>query len=313
MAVNYLASPPKKGNSEAAALSGKRILSLLFDLFLEKEAGTLAGEDIEFLHRMRVATRRMRSLLKVMNGVYDEERIEPINYDLRRVGQLLGEVRDIDTFVPFLRSCQTTLPKSANPAIEHVIEDRLTAREQKLKIIRAEFKSEWYIDLKRSMAEFIAEHSFYDLESEDIQIVAPRLIENCLIKILKHRNRMYNASPAELHRQRIRFKRFRYTCEFFMSFYGNKLAPFIKELEDIQDILGLMQDHSRDIQFLESRKDEIVSDMKNKNASASLNDLLKHFHKSIEQEHRKFLLTWRIFSLPENELRYLYIIRNGIV
>ncbi len=313
MVVNYLETPPPKGNSEAAALSGKKVLSLLFDLFLEKEAGTLAGDDIEFLHRMRVATRRMRSLLKIMNGVYDEERVQPLYYDLRRVALLLGEVRDIDTFVPFLRSCQTTLPKSVNPAIEHVIEDRLMVREKSLNIIRAEFKSEWYIDFKRSMADFIAEHSFYDLESEDIQIVAPRLIENCLVKILKRRNRIYDATHEELHRQRIRFKRFRYACEFFMSFYGNKLASFIQELEEIQDILGLMQDHSRDIKFLESSKDEIVADMKNKNGAASLNDLLKHFHKSIDQEHKKFLLTWRRFSLPENELRYLYIIRNGIV
>jgi CHAD domain-containing protein len=37
---------------------------------LSVEAGTRTGEDIEDLHKMRVATRRMRAVWRVFDGAY---------------------------------------------------------------------------------------------------------------------------------------------------------------------------------------------------------------------------------------------------
>ncbi len=47
---------------------------------------------------------------------------------------------------------------------------------------------------------------------------------------------------AELHRLRIAFKRFRYTCEFFADALGDEVREAIRELVRFQDILGAHQD-----------------------------------------------------------------------
>jgi len=47
---------------------------------------------------------------------------------------------------------------------------------------------------------------------------------------------------AELHRLRIAFKRFRYTCEFFADALGDEVRAAIRELVRFQDILGAHQD-----------------------------------------------------------------------
>jgi CHAD domain-containing protein len=53
-----------------------------------------------------------------------------------------------------------------------------------------------------------------------------------------------NPSPAELHRFRLKTKRFRYTLELFRSFYGPYLDRYLAELRKIQDFLGAINDYA---------------------------------------------------------------------
>ena len=73
---------------------------LLFQLrrMIEHEPGTRKGEDIEELHDMRVATRRMRAALRLFEAFLDPEALRPFLKTLRRTGRTLGAVRDLDVF-----------------------------------------------------------------------------------------------------------------------------------------------------------------------------------------------------------------------
>ena len=66
---------------------------------LAAEAGTRAGEDIEQLHKMRVATRRMRSMWRVFDGAYRPRVQERYVRELRVVAAQLGAVRDLDVLI----------------------------------------------------------------------------------------------------------------------------------------------------------------------------------------------------------------------
>ena len=57
-----------------------------------------AGENIEGVHDMRVATRRMRSALRLFGPFFDREAIDPFRKDLRTIADALGTVRDLDVF-----------------------------------------------------------------------------------------------------------------------------------------------------------------------------------------------------------------------
>ena len=47
---------------------------------------------------MRVATRRMRSALRLFGPFFDREAIDPFRKDLRTIADALGTVRDLDVF-----------------------------------------------------------------------------------------------------------------------------------------------------------------------------------------------------------------------
>ena len=56
--------------------AGRKIVHAYFDDMLANEKGTISGEDPEALHDMRVATRRMRAVLRVL-GPYLREAVQP--------------------------------------------------------------------------------------------------------------------------------------------------------------------------------------------------------------------------------------------
>ncbi len=76
----------------------RKIMHFQFQHMLYHEPGTQLGLDIEELHDMRVATRRMRAALQVFGDYLDEKTWAPFDKGLRRTGRVLGEVRDLDVF-----------------------------------------------------------------------------------------------------------------------------------------------------------------------------------------------------------------------
>jgi inorganic triphosphatase YgiF len=76
----------------------RKIIHFQFQHMLYHEAGTQMGQEIEELHDMRVATRRMRAALHVFGDYLDDDTWAPFDKGLRRTGRILGEVRDLDVF-----------------------------------------------------------------------------------------------------------------------------------------------------------------------------------------------------------------------
>ncbi len=92
--------PPRPGLAldDSMAEAARKTIQFHFQRMLEHEAGTRAGEDIEELHDMRVATRRMRAALGVFDDYSDPEAWKPFVKMLRRTGRALGQARDLDVF-----------------------------------------------------------------------------------------------------------------------------------------------------------------------------------------------------------------------
>ena len=78
------------------ARAAQKTLAFHFARVGEHESGTLEGTDIEELHDMRVATRRMRAALRIFDGYLDPQDVRPLLKGLRRTGRALGTVRDLD-------------------------------------------------------------------------------------------------------------------------------------------------------------------------------------------------------------------------
>jgi hypothetical protein len=84
---------------DSLAEAGRKVMLYLFSVMLENEPGTRQGEDIEALHDMRVATRRMRAAFEVFGEAFRPKVLRPLLKGLRATGRALGRVRDLDVLM----------------------------------------------------------------------------------------------------------------------------------------------------------------------------------------------------------------------
>ncbi|MEO7117365.1 MAG: CHAD domain-containing protein, partial [Candidatus Limnocylindrales bacterium] len=104
---------PGIGADDPLAEAGRKVLRLHFLRMLASEPGTRRGDVVEPLHKMRVATRRMRAVWRVFDGAY-KPRIEKRSVArLRTVATALGVVRDLDVQLEALAAHRDTLTSAA--------------------------------------------------------------------------------------------------------------------------------------------------------------------------------------------------------
>src|SRR4051812_17496203 len=81
---------------DTMAEAGRKILLSDLVKMLDHEAGSRSGEDLEDVHDMRVALRRMRSTLRLLADYYKPKTIDPYLVEMRKLAHALGTVRDLD-------------------------------------------------------------------------------------------------------------------------------------------------------------------------------------------------------------------------
>src|SRR3712207_3814458 len=74
----------------------REVLRVRFEEIVEKRQAALDFSDIEGVHDMRVATRRLRSALKDFLPFLHKRSLKRVRRDLKTVADALGAVRDDD-------------------------------------------------------------------------------------------------------------------------------------------------------------------------------------------------------------------------
>ncbi len=93
-----------------------------FAEMLRHEEGTRLGEDIEALHDMRVATRRLRAAFEVFGPAFDKQTLKVHLAGLRMTGRTLGAVRDMDVFMEKAQKYLQTLPEARQSGLDPLLE-----------------------------------------------------------------------------------------------------------------------------------------------------------------------------------------------
>ncbi|WP_269848585.1 CHAD domain-containing protein [Methanosarcina horonobensis] len=127
---------------DSMAFVAHRIFAYQFSQMLAHEKGTRKGEDIEELHDMRVAVRRMRAAAIVFGEYLESEKVEPHLKGLRRTLGALGGVRDLDVFREKAEAYLKNLPPGhehdLDPLFLTLEEEREKAREDMLDYLDSE-------------------------------------------------------------------------------------------------------------------------------------------------------------------------------
>jgi CHAD domain-containing protein len=234
---------------DTLATAGRKVWLYHFALMVSHEQGTLLGEDEEELHDMRVATRRMRSAYDIFGPAYDAKVIKRYLQGLRKVGKVLGTVRDMDVILENGMSYRKGLEETKYSGFETLLAEwRHQIEKRRLKLTR-HLQSEAYQNFKYNFNLFLqqpddAEISMASEEGINSRLrdTVPILIYSRFAAVRAYENVIPTASMEQLHALRIDYKKFRYTLEYFREILGDNVGQIISELKQLQDHLGELHD-----------------------------------------------------------------------
>ena len=260
--AKYPTIQPDDPMSEA----GRETLRLHFERMLAHEPGTRLGEDIEELHDMRVATRRMRAAIRVFGPYFNRRAIKPHLKGLKRTGRALGPVRDIDVFE---EQVQNYL--SDHPGQKELLEAFMAAWHRQRNVARermlAFLGSKAYLGFVGGMGRFVLTPgegalSIAPNQPSPYQVrhVVPRLIYTRYEAVRAYEPLLASASIELLHALRIDFKRLRYAIEFFVPVLGKEAKGVIRAVKGMQDHLGDLHDADVAVGILQNYLQEETMD-----------------------------------------------------
>lgn len=244
------------------AEAGRKVLLFHFSVMLNHDEGTRSGEDIEDLHDMRVATRRMRAAFEIFGEAFERKALKPHLKGLRATGRALGHVRDLDVFMEKAEHYLETLPEEQrsglNPLLDAWKAKRETARNEML----AHLDSLEYQAFVQNFNLFLqtpgagARSYPNGPEPKLVREIAPVLIYTRLAAVRAYDAILKNAPIEQLHALRIEFKKLRYAVEFFREVLGEESKAVIADLKRLQDHLGDLNDAEVATQILRAFLDE---------------------------------------------------------
>ncbi len=291
---------------------GSETLLRLLPVFEDQIEGVMKSDDIEYVHKMRVTSRRLRAALPLFRFCFPGKEFKQWASQLKKITRLLANARDLDVQIAFIEQYTKKLKTAAEKAcLETLLKDQKNCRESiQLSVVSGLQKLEASGVLQRTREfceEIVAEQSSAPFDSDQVLEKAHWHISFRLDDFLSMEKYVYLENKKLKHHQmRIYAKKLRYTMEAFAPLYKNKLAKEIKTITAFQDVLGEM--HDCDVweeyipKFIDKTKTEIKSKENKKEAASkfekTLFNLLAYIKDQRRDHYNQFVCLW---SKSEND------------
>ena len=240
-AYNVFKNKEISPNFTANLKSGEALRALFLSIYKEikrLKSDYLQDHDEEILHSLRVNLRKVRSLLKIFNDVFDEKVTLFFGENFKILANSTNKKRDLDIFLGFLSE-----QKHANELI-YFVQKALNLEYENVKSYLSDeenyaFLKEWEI--------FLNEGEFYRSKLFDVSLsrLGSFKLRTLLVLAQKRLKSLDQDCPNEsFHKIRIELKKVRYTYEFLSEiFYFDGLKKYEERLKDMQEIFGALQDY----------------------------------------------------------------------
>ena len=214
-------------------------------------AGLLADNDPEWVHQMRIGTRRLRSCLALAGRYLPAETIDPLAAELKWLAGILGSARDWDVFAtetvpPFATqfAADTTLAADIRRLRARIARQRTAARAAARAAVRSARFQHLVLGVGalcsaslRAPAAPAGTATGEDVPK--IEAFARKLLERRHRRLVGRGKVCMPGKPEERHALRIAAKKLRYAAEFFATLVHRKRArAYAQALADLQDVLG---------------------------------------------------------------------------
>jgi CHAD domain-containing protein len=218
----------------------------------QMQAGAIAG-DVESLHQLRVATRRLRAAIELFTGVLHGSRVRIYKRDLPWVGQAAGMVRECDVAGDLIHARSAKLDPQMVDALAPIYEALAERRKAEHEAFVAITNSKRYVLLIERLSLPMIRKVDAGITVRSRAAVMMRPIARSAVRA---GSRLAEDSPPEwFHRLRVRVKRLRYALEMLTPLGGKRHKKALARLEATQEILGLYQDGIATVAWLRSHCD----------------------------------------------------------
>ena len=233
---------------DTLAQAGRKVWLFHFALMLCNEEGTRLGQDVEVLHDMRVATRRMRTAFDVFGQAFNPKVMKRYLKGLRSIGRALGEVRDMDVILEHALAYQQKMAEGKQPWLDPLLADWRQVIDKKRAKMTRRLQSDEYVAFKHDFNGFLQSPgqvqagAGYSVMNACLRDIVPVLVYARYAAVKSYEAILPGASITQLHALRIEFKKFRYVLEYFREILGDNARLAINEIKQYQDHLGLLHD-----------------------------------------------------------------------
>ena len=200
------------------------------------------------VHKMRVATRRLRSGLQTFGPFLDKATSRPLREELKWLAGRLGEARDAEVMRDRLDRAvraDDSGPRAAEPpaGVDQLAETYREAHDRVL----LDLDSERYHGVVGSLDALLAQPALRGKAEHPAREVLPPRVKRSYADLRAEMRTAASAPTSEershhLHEARKAAKRARYAAEALVDAFGEEAVAFAAAMEGLQEVLGEHQD-----------------------------------------------------------------------
>lgn len=228
----------RMSTKQALRAVGRHALQLV----LANAEGLRAGRDAEAIHQARVALRRFRSAVRLLDRRFDDFP-QSLATEVRWLAQALGAARDWDVFSDetwpeFIAASTATVVPDAE--MTELLQRALVRRDVERAAALSALSSVRYARTILRLQRWIASPP---PRAESLRAMAARALEQAHQRLLDAARFFAALSPEQRHQVRIFAKRLRYSLDLLsVALLTGDGELFTGQLAELQDVLGVIND-----------------------------------------------------------------------
>jgi CHAD domain-containing protein/lipid-A-disaccharide synthase-like uncharacterized protein len=270
--------------------------------------GVIAAEDIEDVHDMRVALRKMRSFALIFKNFLNTEWLAETESGIKKTLSKLGELRDLDVLLEKTdewRKTEKIGREKMAVFYDFVSDDRNKSHAEVVEYLESEEYADFMTGLKETFDSGLylgvaGINKKGDVAPVRICDVLPAILYEKAADITAYHEWMDGPfiHVDKLHRLRIAAKNFRYTLDFFKECLGEAAGQLIQEFKELQDILGDFHDAAVAAEVIGAyreriEKEKASGEAKTGETEMSL-DTLEKYKNGREEEMERLLSAFQL-------------------
>ena len=238
-----MTKPDPLACSYGASILLKHLTSLRGEI-----AGVRSAEDIESIHRMRVASRRLRSAIPLFARCFRKKQVRYWLKEIKGITRALGAARDADVQLAVLKKITGGVEEEKfKPGLRRlalrIYQQRQELQSPILAALDKLDKDGFYPMLERDLTQVSPGLSPETPYPHALYIRAAGAIQERLDEFLAYEPYVHRPECIlELHAMRIAAKQLRYTMEVFAPIYPGELQPYLQAVKSSQEFLGDIHD-----------------------------------------------------------------------